>query len=47
MQLSNLKEQSVDQQVEKVTMCNDHRPSHVSMQLYDKCCKASEDNTHQ
>ena len=28
------------QQVEKVTTCNDGRPSHVSIQLYDKCCKA-------
>ena len=33
-----LKEQF--QQVEKVTTCNDGRPSHVSIQLYDKCCKA-------
>ena len=33
-----LKEQY--QQVEKVTTCNDGRPSHVSIQLYDKCCKA-------
>ena len=27
------------QQVEKVTTCNDGRPSHVSIQLFDKCCK--------
>ena len=33
-----LKEQY--QQVEKVTTCNDGRPSHVSIQLYDKCCNA-------
>ena len=31
------------QQVEKVTTCNDGRPSHVSIQLYDKCCKALND----
>ena len=36
-----LKEQY--QQVEKVTTCNDGRPSHVSIQLYDKCCKALKD----
>merc|ERR1712240_587526 len=28
------------QQEEKVTTCNDGRPSHVSIQLYDKCCNA-------
>ena len=33
-----LKEQY--QQVEKVTTCKDGRPSHVSIQLYDKCCNA-------
>ena len=33
-----LKEQY--QHVEKVTTCNDGRPSHVSIQLYDKCCNA-------
>ena len=32
-----LKEQY--QQVEKVTTCNDGRPSHVSIQLFDKYCK--------
>ena len=26
------------QQEEKVTTCNDGRPSHVSIQLYNKCC---------
>ena len=26
------------QQEEKVTTCNDGRPSHVSIQLYKKCC---------
>ena len=31
------------QQEEKVTTCNDGRPSHVSIQLYDKCCKALND----
>ena len=31
-----LKEQY--EQVEKVTTCNDGRPSHVSIQLYNKCC---------
>ena len=31
------------QQVEKVTTCNDGRPSHVSIQLYDKCCKTLND----
>ena len=28
------------QQEEKVTTCNDGRPSHVSIQLYDKSCSA-------
>ena len=28
------------QQEEKVTTCNDGRPSHVSIQLYDKSCNA-------
>ena len=28
------------QQEEKVTTSNDGRPSHVSIQLYDKCCNA-------
>ena len=37
-----LKEQF--QQVEKVTTCNDGRPSHVSIQLYDKCRKALNDH---
>ena len=37
-----LKEQF--QQVEKVTTCNDGRPSHVSIQLYDKCCKVLNDH---
>ena len=39
-----LKEQY--QQVEKVTTCNDGRPSHVSIQLYDKCCKALNNYMH-
>ena len=49
---SNLQEENVDQlhenieqyqrlqQEEKVTTSNDGRPSHVSIQLYDKCCNA-------
>merc|ERR1712208_248249 len=37
-----LKEQF--QQVEKVTTCNEGRPSHVSIQLYDKYCKALNDH---
>ena len=32
------------QQVEKVTTCNDGRPSHVSIQLFDKCCKVMNDH---
>ena len=39
-----LKEQY--QQVEKVTTCNDGRPSHVPIQLYDKCCKALNNYMH-
>ena len=39
-----LKEQF--QQVEKVTTCNDGRPSHVPIQLYDKCCKALNNYMH-
>ena len=31
------------QQEEKVTTSNDGRPSHVSIQLYDKCCNALKD----
>ena len=37
-----LKEQYT--QVEKVTTCNDGRPSHVSIQLFDKCCKVMNDH---
>ena len=37
-----LKEQYA--QVEKVTTCNDGRPSHVSIQLFDKCCKVMYDH---
>ena len=37
-----LKEQYT--QVEKVTTCNDGRPSHVSIQLFDKCCKVMYDH---
>ena len=36
-----LKEQY--QNEEKVTTSNDGRPSHVSIQLYDKCCNALKD----
>ena len=35
------------QQEEKVTTSNDGRPSHVSIQLYDKCCKALTDYMYQ
>ena len=31
------------QQEEKVTTSNDGRPSHVSIQLYDKCCNVLKD----
>ena len=34
------------QQVEKVTTCDDGRPSHVSIQLYDKYCKALQAYMH-
>ena len=34
------------QQEEKVTTCNDGRPSHVSIQLYDKYCKALQAYMH-
>ena len=40
-----LKEQY--QNEEKVTTSNDGRPSHVSIQLYDKCCKALTDYMYQ
>ena len=33
-------------EVEKVTTCNDGRPSHVSIQLFDKCCKGLTDYMH-
>ena len=39
-----LKEQY--QKEEKVTISNDGRPSHVSIQLYDKYCKALSDYMH-
>ena len=32
------------QQEEKVTTCDDGRPSHVSIQLFDKCCKVMNDH---
>ena len=35
------------QQEEKVTTSNDGRPSHVSIQLYDKCCNALKDYMYQ
>ena len=35
------------QQEEKVTTSNDGRPSHVSIQLFDKCCKALKDYMYQ
>ena len=40
-----LKEQY--QNEEKVTTSNDGRPSHVSIQLYDKCCNALKDYMYQ
>ena len=40
-----LKEQY--QNEEKVTTSNDGRPSHVSIQLYDKCCKALKEYIYQ
>ena len=40
-----LKEQY--QKEERVTTNNDGRPSHVSIQLYDKCCKALKDYMYQ
>ena len=39
-----LKEQY--QNEEKVTTCDDGRPSHVSIQLFDKCCKGLIDYRH-
>ena len=35
------------QQEEKVTTSNDGRTSHVSIQLYDICCKALKDYMYQ
>ena len=35
------------QNEEKVTTSNDGRPSHVSIQLYDKCCNALKDYMYQ
>ena len=48
MQHSNLQEENIDQyqNEEKVTTCNDGRPSHVSIQLFDKCCKGLTDYRH-
>ena len=40
-----LKEQY--QNEERVTTNNDGRPSHVSLQLYDKCCEALKDYMYQ
>ena len=40
-----LKEQY--QNEEKVTTSNDGRPSHVSIQLYDKCCKTLKEYMYQ
>ena len=34
------------QQEEKVTTSDDGRPSHVSIQLFDKCCKGLTDYMH-
>ena len=48
MQHSNLQEENIDQyqNEEKVTTCDDGRPSHVSIQLFDKCCKGLTDYMH-
>ena len=48
MQHSNLQEENIDQyqNEEKVTTCDDGRPSHVSIQLFDKCCKGLKDYMH-
>ena len=48
MQHSNLQEENIDQyqNEEKVTTCDDGRPSHVSIQLFDKCCKGLTDYRH-
>ena len=48
MQHSNLQEENIDQyqNEEKVTTCDDGRPSHVSIQLFDKCCKGLIDYRH-
>ena len=58
MQHSNLQEENVDQlyenieqyqrlqQEEKVTTYDDGRPSHVSIQLFDKYCKGLTDYMH-
>ena len=55
---SNLQEENIDQlhenieqyqrlqQEEKVTTSDDGRPSHVSIQLFDKCCKGLTDYMH-
>jgi len=48
---SNQQEENVEQyqrlqQVEQVTTSNDGRPSHVSIELYDKCCKGLTDYMH-
>ena len=55
---SNLQEENVDQlhenieqyqrpqQEEKVTTCDDGRPSHVSIQFFDKYCKGLTDYMH-
>ena len=34
------------QQEEKVTTCHDGRPSHVSIQLFDKCCRGLTEYRH-
>ena len=55
---SNMQEENIDQsyenieqyqrlqQEEKVTTSDDKRPSHVSIQLFDKCCKGLKDYMH-
>ena len=42
----NIKQYQRLQQEEKVTTSDDKRPSHVSIQLFDKCCKGLKDYMH-
>ena len=42
----NIEQYQRPQQEEKVTTCDDGRPSHVSIQLFDKYCKGLTDYMH-